>query len=40
MKKSRKMISGKKANNLFRKASYVKKDNRHVQLHRGGYRLP
>lgn len=37
--KSRSRISARKVNHIFRKRSYVKKDNRRISLHRGGERL-
>lgn len=37
--KSRKIVSAKKHDRMFRKGSYVKKDNRQISLHRGGYRI-
>lgn len=39
MAKSRKMVSAKGHDRAFRKGSYVKKDNRSISLHRGGYRI-
>lgn len=36
---SRKMVSARKSDRIFKKRSYVKADNRKILLHRGGYRI-
>lgn len=36
---SRKMVSARKSDRIFKKRSYIKADNRKISLHRGGYRI-